>query len=78
MTISAQSNTSVYFETNSYSLDAIAKKKLDSLSPTQSMTIQGFADHRNSDDYNIKLSKQRALAVFFIMSEKNFQKPLFE
>ncbi len=76
MIISAQSITSVYFETNSSSLDAVAKKKLDSLSPTQNMTIQGFADHRNSNDYNIKLSKQRALAVFHYIRKK-FPKTAF-
>lgn len=59
----------IYFEFNSYVLDNEGKKVLDELIPilkelnTIKLKITGHTDSIGSDDYNIRLSTKRALAV---------------
>ncbi len=64
----------VYFESNSYEISEIDKAKvietITSLTEEFSIvrsTINGFCDDVDSDDYNLKLSKNRAEAVAQIL-----------
>lgn len=60
---------SVNFDFNKATLTAKAKQNLDKLVPVfksyadTDIKIYGFTDSKGSDDYNLNLSKQRALAV---------------
>lgn len=60
----------IYFETNSAKVIAASRSRLsETLSfaskyPKAHFTITGFADNRNGDDYNIRLSFKRAEQVY--------------
>ena len=72
--LAAGSNT-VLFETDSSVLDAQARETLDRQAawlmthPDVEVLVEGHADHRASDDYNLKLGRRRAAAVldYFVM-----------
>lgn len=59
----------VYFEFNSYTIDASERDKLqkaaDALKAKESaqVTIEGHCDERGSNEYNLALGERRALAV---------------
>lgn len=60
---------SVNFDFNKSSLTPLAKQNLDKLIPVlksyadTNIKIYGFTDSKGADDYNLKLSEQRAAAV---------------
>ena len=66
----------VYFKSNSYSIDKKYYKTLDSiamklkLGNISYLKIFGYADKKGSEDFNDVLSKKRANAIFDYLSEK--------
>ncbi|MFL5741496.1 MAG: OmpA family protein [Flavisolibacter sp.] len=59
----------VYFETNSFILDSIQIKNLNNFSSVFHVhSIIGYADSTGSQEYNLSLSKKRALSVYGVLS----------
>lgn len=70
----------VHFRFDSSLVDAdardIVKKQVDYLAthPQQSVILEGYADERGSDAYNLKLGLQRALSVAFVLEHNGIPK----
>ncbi|GAA5035054.1 hypothetical protein GCM10011506_28610 [Marivirga lumbricoides] len=60
----------IYFEFDSYELNAKSKNEIHKVAnflkqnPSMKIEIAGYTDQQGSDAYNLKLSEQRALAVY--------------
>ncbi len=64
-----QANTTVYFDTDRYNIDAEDSSKLQtqaqyfSQNPSVNFTIEGHADERGTREYNLALGERRANAA---------------
>ncbi len=73
----------IRFDTNKSTLTATAKANLDKLVPVfqsyadTDIVIYGFTDSSGSDEYNLKLSEQRAASVFSYLSSKGLNTSRF-
>ncbi len=62
-------NSGVYFDTNKYNINAASQATLDKLTgilreyPDTNVLVVGHTDSVGADEYNMKLSEQRAYAV---------------
>ncbi|MCW9036900.1 OmpA family protein, partial [Altibacter sp.] len=62
-------NSGVYFDTNKYNINAASQTTLDKLTgilreyPDTNVLVVGHTDSVGADEYNMKLSEQRAYAV---------------
>lgn len=72
----------VYFDTDKYEIPSTEKSRLLLfLSQLEDMSIEkisiyGFTDDRGSENYNIKLSQQRADAIKLVFSDNEFDEDL--